>query len=736
MKDNTPKKKEGSFRRIFWTAVTIVINLTIVGYIAFHEISGNAGNIRSIPPSEIQYGFIALGFLCFGLAVFAEYRKYLKMIVASEGRCDREGAINCVLIGKYYDNITPFGAGGQPFQIYYLRKRGMAPGTANTVPIVGFITQQFAFVILAGIVFVGNRNVLGEIALIRYAAYVGLLLYLALPVMILLFAFVPKPFKKFIKGVSVILTKLHIFKNADKASERICGALDEYTLSLKKMGERPFILVSLILFSALYQTAILSVPFFMIRAFGGTGSWWTIFSITVYIYSAITIVPTPGNSGAAEGSFYAVFSSLEGGFLFWAMVIWRIIVYFSWIITGIIAVTRSAVKKSVYRKKKVPASGPLRVALFIDIYYPNIDGVIKTVDSYAREINKSGSYACVFCPKSPRKHTDDLPYDVVRLPAIRLKKLNLSIGLPFTGRKFKNAFAKKNFDVIHVHSPFGSGRIGMKLGKKFDIPVVSTFHSKYYDDAMNLTHSKSLAKITANIVSDFFSTVDHAWACSNSTAKTLRSYGYKGNIRVVENGVDPFPECDPREKAAEAAEKFGIPGDKKILLFVGQQIWQKNLKTVLDSTKLAAETDPDIFTVIVGGGYNGAQIRKYAESIGVSDRVIFTGKISDRALLFGVYKLASLFFFPSLYDNAPIVLREAALAGVPALLTAGSSSAEIVTDGVNGYTEENDPGLMSKKILSILSSGELSRVAENARATIPVFWSEIVKTVTEKYREM
>ena len=138
----------------------------------------------------------------------------------------------------------------------------------------------------------------------------------------------------------------------------------------------------------------------------------------------------------------------------------------------------------------------------------------------------------------------------------------------------------------------------------------------------------------------------------------------------------------------------------------------------------------------MGAGPYEQKLKEHVTELGLDDVVIFTGKISDRALLFGVYKLASLFFFPSLYDNAPIVLREAALAGVPALLTAGSSSAEIVTDGVNGYTEENDPGLMSKKILSILSSGELSRVAENARATIPVLWSEIVKTVIGEYREM
>ncbi len=732
MKDITTARQKK--KRIIWIVITLTVNLLIVGYIALREIRADADAVRPIPLSDIDWLFLAAGLMCFAVAVLAEYQKYKRLIITCEGRRMRGTAASCAMLGKYYDNVTPFGAGGQPFQIHFLRKRGLSVGSASAVPIAGFLSQQLALVIIALFVFILNGSAAAGAAVIRYAAYAGILLYLAVPAALLLFAFTPKPFKRFIGGAARFLQKLRILKDGGASAGRLFSSLDSYISNIRIILKRPFVSAAMLFLSLVYQTAVMSVPFFMIRAFGGRGDWVTVFSVTVYIYAAITVVPTPGNSGAAEGSFYAVFSALEGGALFWAMIAWRVIVYYSWLMIGIAVVMRTAV--SCGRKKTpVPKDRPPRVALFIDIFYPNIDGVIKTVDSYAREINAAGGYACVFCPKSVRRYTDKFPYDVVRTPAFGIKKMNVSAGLPFTTVKAVKAFREKRFDVVHIHSPFGVGVIGVRLGNKFNIPVIATFHSKYYDDALNITHNRLAARLTANIVVDFFCSVDRTWACSKSTAETMRGYGYNGKIDVMENGVDALPGGVPSEMAERAASVLGIPKDKHILLFVGQQIWQKNLKTVLDATKIVTAARDDVVTVIVGAGYNGDEIKEYAKKTGVAEKVIFTGVISDRALLAGVYFLSSVFFFPSLYDNAPIVLREAAMAGVPALLASGSSAAEIVTDGFNGFTAENDAGAMARKLLGIIGTDELKAAGRAAKETIPVPWSVIVARAVEKYRE-
>ena len=721
-------------RKLYGLLFFLAINIAIVVYIAFHEFGKDAKGVQNISKLDINMWYLLFAAACFGVAVLMEFLKYRVMIISAEGHDDPKGAFECAVLGKYYDNITPLGAGGQPFQIVYLKKRGLSTGSSAALPIAGFLVLQLAFLLIAAVVFIFNGGVTQNVAAIRISAYVGLAFYLFVPVCIVLFAYIPHIFGKMVCWCAKLLSFLHIVKDYDKAVGSIFGSLGEYVGSLKLLKQSPHLFGKLMACSLVYQVAIMSIPFFVLRAFGGTNGWWTVFSLVVFIYAAITIIPTPGNSGAAEGSFYAVFSSLTSAYLFWAMLIWRLLVYYAWLILGLIIITRSAMPaKKPAVKREIPP-GPLRVALFTDLFYPSIDGVVRTVDSYARRLSADGGYCCVVCPRGAEPCEDRAPYDVIRTPAVKIPGISYLLPAPMFSRSLRRWFKDKQFDAFHAHSPFLEGRFAIYLGKKMNVPVIATFHSKFYDDALNITHSRFIARFVANYVVDFFSKVDQVWACSQSTAETLRSYGYHGDIQVMENGVDMVELPDPEALRREAVGKFDLPADKHILLFVGQQIWQKNLKLILDVTKRLSVAGGEYLTVIAGKGYDSAAILKYADELCLGTSVRFLGEIADRQLLYGLYLASDLFFFPSVYDNAPLVLREAALMGLPALLAAGSNSAEVVTDGVNGFTAENDCAKMAEKIRQIFSYEALREVGQNARETIPVSWDEIVGRAAAKYR--
>ena len=98
--------------------------------------------------------------------------------------------------------------------------------------------------------------------------------------------------------------------------------------------------------------------------------------------------------------------------------------------------------------------------------------------------------------------------------------------------------AKKPFDIVHAHSPFSSGLEAMRIAKKLNVPLVATFHSKFYDDAMKITHSKMISRTGVNTIVDFFNKCDAVWAVNDGTAKVLREYGFGGKITVMENGYE------------------------------------------------------------------------------------------------------------------------------------------------------------------------------------------------------
>ena len=109
------------------------------------------------------------------------------------------------------------------------------------------------------------------------------------------------------------------------------------------------------------------------------------------------------------------------------------------------------------------------------------------------------------------------------------------------------------------------------------------------------------------------------------------------------------------------------------------------------------------------------------------------GHITDASLLDGLYARASVFAFPSLYDAAPMVVREAAVMGTPSVMVRGSTAAEVIRDGENGFLCENNPQDLAKVIRGILEDPEMrNRVGHTARETIPVPWSRVLETAAER----
>lgn len=375
----------------------------------------------------------------------------------------------------------------------------------------------------------------------------------------------------------------------------------------------------------------------------------------------------------------------------------------------------------------------IRSAQFIDTFFPVIDGVVQTVHNYALNMNRR-SYSCVVCPKGKEDYDDSqLGYEVFREDSISFPRVEYSLAAPMDLSIIKE-LKSRNCNIFHAHSPFNSGVYAAMLARYLEIPIVATFHSKYWNDAYQYTHSTLAADLMAKWVVNFYNACDAVWACSEGTAETLRGYGYQGEITVMTNGTNFKAPENPEELKERAQKEFQLPQGKHTLLFVGHQIWQKNLKLVLDTFRLLCDESDDYRLVIVGKGIAEQEVKNYAASLGLSDRIVFTGGISDRDLLTGVNLNADLFFFPSVYDNTPLVVREAAAVGVPSLLTKGSNAAESVTPGVNGFVAEENAEAMRDEILRVFADpAYVKAIGQKAKETIPIPWEELIPRICEQY---
>ena len=349
--DEEKAKKKKKIRNRILTIIFVLINVAIIAFTAINEFSGDHSSDPK-PVIETKYFILYMfcAIMCLVIALILEIYKYASMAKTLGEPIKVSDAIRVVVLGRYYDCITPSGTGGQPFQIYNLHKAGYSDGTSAALPLGGFFTMQCGFILLGLIVFFTNFNIAIPTA-IRITAYVGLVCYSLMPTLIVIFAISNKAAINFVMFFVKILAKLRIIKDLEETSQKIIKYLTEYNDSIKRMTKHRFTLTKLLILSILYQIGICSIPYFVLLAFGANVTFYEMLSITVFIYAAITIIPTPGNSGAAEGSFYLIFSKIGDGSAFWPMIAWRGICYYLIVFIGIIANIHSVIKNKKISKQ-------------------------------------------------------------------------------------------------------------------------------------------------------------------------------------------------------------------------------------------------------------------------------------------------------------------------------------------------------------------------------------------------
>ena len=347
----------------------------------------------------------------------------------------------------------------------------------------------------------------------------------------------------------------------------------------------------------------------------------------------------------------------------------------------------------------------MKVGLFIDNYYPNIDGVTMVVDNLARCLTKYADVVVV-CPYIDGCDDKGFPYKVIRLKSLKV---------PFTSYKIVDVFCNKSelineeFDIIHIHSPFILGRIGINLAKKLNIPCISTLHTRFDFEFKRFVKNGVIAKKVAGVLIKSLNKCDLCTVVNDPLVLEARNYGYKGRIRIVYNGTDLKP---------------------------GRIIDIKNIFFIMDTLKLLKDDNFSFKMIFVGEGPDYEKLIDRVKEYNLEDDVILTGKITDRKLLSYIYRRSDLLLFPSLFDTSSLVRIEAAVNMTPGLFIRESMVGSTITDGVDGYLSELDVNLYKNRIISIFKNeSELKKVSRNAKKNLGVSWSEIIKKYYKIYNE-
>ena len=228
----------------------------------------------------------------------------------------------------------------------------------------------------------------------------------------------------------------------------------------------------------------------------------------------------------------------------------------------------------------------IKILELLDTYYPIVDGAINAVHNYAEHLNKVAD-CDLAVPSADKKlhYVDKDSFNVYRCKSMAAPE-NYRLATPGSDKKFQKKLLSNDYDIIHAQSPFSMGRFAVKLAKMLNVPMVASLHTKYYDDFLRSTKSKLLAKIALSYIMWVFKKADYVWTVSPGAAKTLREYGYKGNIDVIKNGTDMVYPTNDKELINQINDKHNLHGKKNVFLFVGRMAMYKNLKLLCDGLKV------------------------------------------------------------------------------------------------------------------------------------------------------
>ncbi|MCI6542568.1 MAG: glycosyltransferase [Firmicutes bacterium] len=374
----------------------------------------------------------------------------------------------------------------------------------------------------------------------------------------------------------------------------------------------------------------------------------------------------------------------------------------------------------------------LNIGLFIDTWYPMVDGVITVVDNYAKLLSAMGHTVTVFCPNvgvSEAKRD----YRIVKCKSMKLLGLDYSLPLPNLDKKFKKKIKESNLDIIHIHSPFFVGKIGAKFAKKNKIPLVSTFHSQFKKDFYKATKSKALTNILLSSIVRTFNASDLLLTMNPACADLIKEYGYKGNIQLLPNGTNLSDKLDVTNEIENIKHKYNLT-DEKILISVGRLVKLKNLDFTIDVCKFLLDNNFKFKLFIIGDGVDRNIFEKKVKSLKLQNNIIFTGKIYDTKTKSAFFKISDLHMFPSQYDTDGIVKIEAAGFNTPTIFTSESLASSSCTDKIDGYIEDCDIEKFGRKILEIFSDkNSFEMVQKNCKKNLYMTWEKIVDKLESIY---
>ncbi|KUK71936.1 glycosyltransferase [Methanobacterium sp. 42_16] len=323
-------------------------------------------------------------------------------------------------------------------------------------------------------------------------------------------------------------------------------------------------------------------------------------------------------------------------------------------------------------------------------YPPHIGGVSSHTYLLSQELVKRGDE--VYVLTYPHPDVKDLgPVKVETAPAPNIKGLRGLFFFVSAFFKLRSMIRRYQIDLIHAHFLLPPGLIGVYLGSWMGKETAVTAHGS---DLMIQANNPLLQRLIRSVLKK----ADYVMVVNNDLKDKVLKMGINPEkVYVTPNAIDT-ERFNPQK--TELPPDIKMRSDKPTVLFVGNLVYQKGVKYLLEAKKLM-KTDVEL--LIVGDGPLRPELEKKVEDDKISD-VVFTGARRD---VEDIMPSASVFVLPSISEGFPITILEAMASGLPVVATSVGGIGEVMNDMVGSMVKPAEPLKLARALDEILQNEEL-----------------------------
>jgi 1,2-diacylglycerol 3-alpha-glucosyltransferase len=340
----------------------------------------------------------------------------------------------------------------------------------------------------------------------------------------------------------------------------------------------------------------------------------------------------------------------------------------------------------------------LRVGLFTECYHPIQNGVVASVDALAQAIRARGHEAIFVTPSMPGYRESH--EDIVRIPSLPLPT-RTAYRLTIPPLKIELvAPSLAHVSIVHTHSPFVTGWMGLRLARRLRVPLIFTYHTQLEEYAHYFPFGPRLTRnAAARLTRTYANNADITIVPTAAMEGHLRELGVSARIEVVPSGIELALFGGGRRNEALRA-RLGVAPGERMVLSVGRLAREKNVELSLEAFARVADSSARL--VFVGDGPEREALERTAAGLGIAGRTIFAGEFAREALP-DIYASSDALVFTSRSETQGLVLVEALASGAAIVAVDTPATRDVL--GESGTIVAADAPSIAAALRRVLAGG-------------------------------